>query len=171
MTSSSGGLVVGDLDVRRGAAGGYLAGQGVARAVHGHGDHGERGAGGIVPDHRDRVEPQYTLQGADPLAVGGDIGDRLIPQRLRPGLQEHFKVRAALLPALAQVAEGHLRGHGKWRIRQSILSEVQLWHRRCGARVFGEDAVREPAEESESVVGNAGQRANMIFVRHIAIVS
>jgi len=48
---------------------------------------------------------------------------------------------------------------------------VQLRHRWCGARVFGEDTVREPAEETESVVGNAGQRANMIFVPHIAIVS
>ena len=44
-------------------------------------------------------------------------------------------------------------------------------HRQCGASVFGENAVRESAEKPESVVGNAGQRANMIFVRHIAIVS
>ena len=38
-------------------------------------------------------------------------------------------------------------------------------------RAKGEDAVREPAEETESVVGSPGQRANMIFVPHIAIVS
>ena len=29
----------------------------------------------------------------------------------------------------------------------------------------------EPAEKSESVVGNAGQRANLIFVRHTEIVA
>jgi hypothetical protein len=46
-----------------------------------------------------------------------------------------------------------------------------MWHRQCGVSVFGKNAVRESAEKSESVVGNAGQRANMISVRHIAIVS
>jgi hypothetical protein len=46
-----------------------------------------------------------------------------------------------------------------------------VWHRQCGASVFGEDAVRKPAEETESVVGNAGQRANLICARHMQIVS
>ena len=42
------------------------------------------------------------------------------------------------------------------------------WWSAC---VFGEDAMYEPAEKSEAVVGNAGQRANLISERHNEIVA
>lgn len=48
---------------------------------------------------------------------------------------------------------------------------MQAWYGWWGARVFGEDAVYEPAEQSESVVGNAGQRTNLISERHNEIVA
>jgi hypothetical protein len=48
---------------------------------------------------------------------------------------------------------------------------MQARHWWWSACIFGEDTMHEPAEKSESVVGNAGQRANLVSKRHKEIVA